>query len=91
VIVFVVFFPGALEEGVVLCFGVEHETGIVSRALQNEMKASGKYSPSTHNITVSAEYLGQTANDNVRILQNIDIDEVANCLIYYYAEIVLVG
>ena len=26
VVVFVIFFPSALEEGVVLCFGVEHQS-----------------------------------------------------------------
>jgi hypothetical protein len=49
------------------------------------------YIPSSHDVTVSTKDLRQTADYHIRILQNVDVDEVADCLVHYYAEVVLVG
>jgi hypothetical protein len=50
-----------------------------------------KYIPPSHDVAVAAEHLRQTADDHIRILQNVDVDKITDRLIDYYAEIVLVG
>ena len=48
------------------------------------------YSPAAHDIRISAEYLRKTANDDVRIWQNLDVGKIADCLIHDEQEVVFV-
>jgi hypothetical protein len=47
--------------------------------------------PSTHDIRLSAENLGQTANDNVAVGQNLDIRVVAHSLVHNNSKVVFIG
>ena len=47
--------------------------------------------PSSHDIAVSTEHLGQTADHHVSIWQDIDVDEVSDSLIDDHLEVVLVS
>jgi hypothetical protein len=58
-------------------------TDIVDKMQQGDL-------PSSHDITVTTEDFRQTADNNVCIRKDIDVDEIANTLIDYHAKVVLV-
>jgi hypothetical protein len=48
-------------------------------------------SPPSHDVTVTAENLCQTAHNNVGVGEHIDVDEVTDTLVDYDTKIVFVG
>jgi hypothetical protein len=52
--------------------------------------STGVDSPSPHDIAVTTEDLGQTADNHVGVREHIDIDEVSDGLIHDHRKVVLV-
>lgn len=50
----------------------------------------GNLSPATHNIAVTAEDFGETADDDIGVGKDVNVQKVANRLIDHDAEVVLV-
>ena len=47
--------------------------------------------PATHGVCITAEDFGKTAYDHVGIWQHLDIDKVADGIVYDDKEVVFIG
>lgn len=65
---------------------VQHRAWRLSTRVDKNRKA---LLPSTHDIAVPAEYLRQTANDDVGVRQHMHIQEISNSLVHHNGEAVL--
>ena len=46
--------------------------------------------PATHDVRVAAEDLAEAADDDIREGEHLDVDEVADRLVHYDKEVILV-
>lgn len=54
------------------------------------MAPEKRTSPPSHDITCSAEYLGETGDDDIRIRQHIHVDEGPYRLVTDHCEMILI-
>ena len=47
--------------------------------------------PPTHDVTIAAEYLGETAHQHIRIWETLNIEVIRDRLVNHNGKVVLVG
>lgn len=51
----------------------------------------GNHSPSSHDIAITTEHLGKTADNDISVREDIDIEEVPNGFVDDHVEVIFVS